>query len=277
MGAFTLTNLDKLIKPDMPTLGEYGTELYHLMIQAERNAIFEYINGGQIYYFASQEYPHSQIESLEDFKSCGQRGRTLLIVDSKFNHDGFTDSLYHSRREFINHLQIISADQNLKLPNVGVRSTSHPTLINFFAKKVKYSYNKAYRSSTLTVQDIDSLFEYKIEKLEQSMGNSTENHQYSRISDYTERLELLKTQQEKLKGITTNIVGRSFSGYALKLRAIKKGTPTINFGIKNIAIIYSETPEKTQVTQSQSRNKPNTYGECLLDIKELNIEIYKAK
>ncbi|GFO72781.1 hypothetical protein BJAS_P3276 [Bathymodiolus japonicus methanotrophic gill symbiont] len=57
----------------------------------------------------------------------------------------------------------------------GQRSTAKPTVIDFNANSITYSYTSAYRSSEVSHRDVKDLFEYKIEKLEISLDNSTKN------------------------------------------------------------------------------------------------------
>ncbi|GFO73287.1 hypothetical protein BJAS_P4004 [Bathymodiolus japonicus methanotrophic gill symbiont] len=274
-------SLEKLLTPLMPSLDDDGREMYSDMISIERYQISKLLHKPsiKIFFLADNESTPAHIESEEDLENIKKRGRTLIIATRDFNHSDFIKTLDDSRTLFNKYLKEKIKEQNLKnengkRPSSGQRSTAKPTVIDFNANSITYSYTSAYRSSEVSHRDIKDLFEYKIEKLEISLDNSTKNKQYKRIANYEGRLKTLRSQEKEFNLIEEEIIGRVKSGFALNLRA--KGTQGAkNFRIKNISIIFSKNPSEASMEPANKHNRPNLYGECLLEIKELNIEIYK--
>lgn len=279
-----MSDITKLLSPAMPTLNEGGIELYNQMIENERQTMFKYAKNAAFWHFYESEQPPLQIYDFDDFKENNliSRGKTLVIVKPDFDYKNLCDDLYHSRRTFLNHLKVISKAQNLELPTIGHRSTSNPTLMNFIADDLKYSYNRAYGSASLRYYDVEELIDYKIKKLHQSLQNSQDKKDYKRVRNYEERLHNLMESQSKIKNIDNNIIGRRSSGIALTLRATNKDKNrnngikrTKNFGIQHIALIYSDTPSETLLSASKPHKRKKLYETPLFIIKELKIEIYK--
>lgn len=271
-----MNNIEKLIKPEMASLGEYGIELYNNMIKNERNAIFKYTKNGVFYVFYDLKAPPVQINEITEFDDIEHRAKTLVITEHSFNYKEFTDELYHSRKEFLNHLQLIAKEQNLDIKNIGARSTSEPKLIDFNAKHIKYSCNKAYRSSNLEFNDIIDLINYREKKLSDSLKNSRKKYQHERVSNYEERLNELQKSKLELQSIKTKITGRALSGISLKLRAKNEKETTKNFGIKHITVIFANNPSLVTVEASKTKKRPSKYDAPILIIEELKIEICKA-
>ncbi len=171
----------------------------------------------------------------------------------------------------------INNRQKINTKNLGIRSTADPELVNFIADEITYSHNAAYRSSTLTVDNIEFLISQKIDKIRDSIEKSTASRQHSRVESYEQRIDQLHDDSNRLKNIIKNtpIIGRIRSGEALKLRA-KNDTGSVQFGIKNISIIYSNDVNDKILKSANKHMRGSVYGDCLLEIDELRLEIYAA-
>ena len=276
------TSLDEILVPLMPSLGQYGSELFSVMMTAEKNEICN-IKDSKVIYFYDHDKEPVHIQDPSDFiihdgeETNNKRGKILLIVKPDFNPKTLTDNLYHSQTEFKNHLKALAETQkiNLNIETLGNRSAAKPKNITFIAESIKYSYNVAYRSARLSQQEIQELFTYKSLKLTESIDNATNNRQHKRVDNYQQRLKKLEEQLQKLNQLNNiEIIGRVKSGYGLKLRA-KKDKKSKRFGIQNISIIQANDPQQTTIERAKSRNRKNNYGECLLAIDDLKLEIYQ--
>jgi hypothetical protein len=272
------------LKPEMPSLSEYGLSLYKNMIDCEREAVLN-IPDSVAWLFKEHVDVSAKIPvNLRDYDPFdaglerSTRGKILVVAKPGFDYQALIDELYHSRREFSNYLQIQANIQQIKANNIGTRSTAAPEIINFMTDEITYSHNQAYRSSKLTIEDIDYLISEKIESLEESIDTSKSSRQHSRIERYEQRIDQLLKDYTKLKKIveSTTIIGRVRSGDALKLRA-KNDAGYLQFGIKNICIIYSNSPIETILKPSNTHKRQGDYGVCLLEIEELRLEIYAAQ
>ncbi len=281
-----MSEITKLLSPDMPTLNETGIDLYNKMIEKERQTMFKYAKNAAFWHFYESEKPPLQIFDFDDFKENNliSRKKTLIIVTPNFDYKKFCDDLYHSRRTFSNHLKLISKSQDLDLPTIGDRSTSNPKLIDFIADDLKYSYNRAYGSASLRYPDVEELIDYKIEKLYQSLQNSEDKRDYKRVRKYEARLQDLMESRSELRNTDNNIIGRRSSGTALTLRATNKDKNinsgikrTKNLGIQHVALIYSDTPSETLLSASKQHKRKRLYEDPLFIIKELKIEIYEIE
>lgn len=272
------------LKPEMPTLEEFGLDLYRDMIDCERTAILN-IHNSTAWYFKehcniAEKKPVKLIDQIANDKDNvdkATRGKILVITEPDFDYQSLIDELYHSRREFYNYLQIQKERQKINAKNVGLRSTADPEIINFIANEITYSHNSAYCSAKLTIDDIDYLISQKIENIEESIDSSRASRQHARVERYEQRIDQLRVDYEKLKNIVENttIVGRRRSGEALKLRA----TNHVNskpFGIKNVSIIYSHNHNDVILKPVNTHYRKSEYGACLLEIEELRLEIYAA-
>lgn len=272
------------LKPEMPTLEEFGLNLYRDMIDCERSAILNIPNSTAWYFKEhcniTEKKPVKLVDQIADDK-CNKdkstRGKILVIAEQGFDYKSLIDDLYHSRREFSNHLQILADIQKIKAKNLGKRSTADPEMIDFVANEITYSHNAAYRSSTLTIDDIDYLVSNKIDNINESITNSTASRQHARVDKYEQRIDQLLNDYARLKNIVkdTQIVGRIRSGDALKLRAIND-VDSVQFGIKNISIIYSNNINDEILKKANTHIRGSDYGACLLEIEELRLEIYAA-
>jgi len=278
------TPLDDVLTPLMPDLDEKGTDLYSDMISAERAHMASLIqpkNNLRIFFLEAHDIEPLEILSKEDFPPTSKRGRAIIIATPDFDYKLFLSSLESSRNAFLNYLTEKVDQQELLnykggKPKSGVRTTALPAVIEFNAEKITYSYNEAYKASSVTKGEIAELISIKKSKLLKSLENAEKKYQHKRKQDFNKRFNALYKQEDEFEKLPSNIIARVSSGHGLSLRATNAtpDQPAINFKIKNITIIFSDNPNQVTLKTAHTHERPSIYGECLLEIDELNLKIY---
>lgn len=267
--------IDSLLNPLVVALDEDGVALYANMRSAE-GVVLTRMHALGAYVV---ECHGEDVEPNRDFYNNRRRKLALVprnaLDDIHENWPHFLEMLRPSRIEFQRYLDTHKEPVHGR---AGLRSTALPSWIGYdqdvkkllFASAVTYRSSAAYRAGVLSFNDVSVYFKSQMLRAEEVRSNALAARQKERAQVCEDRLDSLKKDFLAFSELDTDVIARVRSGDGMKFRAKFEGRPSRAFGVPGLTVICSESIEP-----ARKRNFPSRYGEPILVIESLNLEIYK--
>ena len=245
---------------------------YNLMREAEVRWMQNAYDNNNVIYTMSYNEADEVIFLKNQFANQDNQRRHIIIIHEDHVLKSF-DELVQTRDYFQSLCQRTE-------PRAAVQSTSMPVLLEHddcFVDKLSYSVSKAYRSSSLSLEEVGTILDNKIEKAQ----NTAKNYQEQRHrKEYDIAVFKLKKYNAEVRDFrhhmnhinSAKIVGRVRSGSGVKYSAMWSDHSRSSFTNQHITILRAKEPNLVDLVQAPKREKGSKYGCPISSI--FNIDIF---
>ena len=266
------------------SLNNDAKKLYANFVEAEKK-FFNFIDGDNYVWTGTDFLP----EIPQDYRcKCIK----IIIKNdlAKLNYDTMSN-LLQAKQDFYDYIVKLAREQNINL-NVGKISTNNPLLITPNGKielplnsnnidttpvnEITWRTKIAYRSTNLTLEEVETLLLQKISKKEEHRNNAYSNSQYNRSNKIENEITQINKDLQRLKKIAAhekNLICHKTSGHAFNLNFKWHKRSTIKTTIPNICFVVGD--DNTSFKEAHKRPNRKSRLEFVDKIDVYNI--YRQK